>query len=552
VNTDIVGKDIRTSAATDVAPADTTHSTSSESTIPGTATRRYLAALRERGALDIDWSAAPTRHKRYPGAPRVPLPWPPTTPGSCDASATAAVVGALLGDLLGPARTIWYHATDDEGRPQRVQPLLLLGRPAPSGGALYPVEAYLATGTASDLPAALFHYDPVHHALERIRTGDHRPGLAESCVDLPDAVLVLTAVFGRSAFKYGDLAYRLACQETGVLLAQALAVGEGLGLSAEIRLRYDDERVDRLLGLDGEREAALAVLALRFAGRSGGSGSASRPGPPPSGPVWRANAPQPRPLPSQGAAAALHRATRRGIASAQAASRPQSADQPALGTQSVPLPTARPIRLADGVPHRASPPAGYRPGSIALPILAAVLDAAAQSSPSDVAGAARGPAATALYLLALRVEDLPTGVYRYDRERRVLVQTADDSAADSAMTAARLLPNTRTALRTAAAAVIPVGDPLAGVAAFGDRWYRLQQIETGLVAHRAALAAAASGLAARIHSDGACEGLDALLGCAGSGPISLSFLLLGTPRLGGPALARRFPRRTEGGPPAPP
>lgn len=547
MNTGTIGKDITTNVATDA----TTDVTSSESALPGTATSRYLASLRERGALDIDWSAAPTRHKRYPGAPRLPLPWPPSVAASCDGSGAAAAVGGLLGDLLGLARSIWYHATDDEGRPEGVQPLLLLGRPAPSGGALYPMEAYLATGDEMDSPAAVFHYDPVHHALERVRDGDHRPGLAEPGIDVPDAVLALTAVFGRSAFKYGDLAYRLVCQETGVLLAQALAVGEGLGLSAEVRLRYDDERVDRLLGLDGEREATLAVVALRFADRSAGSKAANRPGPPPSGPTWRANAPEPRPLPPEGAAAALHRAARRRVAPPQTVAVPQSSASPALGEESVPLPSAPAIHLAEGVPHRASPPAGYRPGSIALPLLAAVLDAAARPYPGDLPGAARGPAATALHLMALRVEGLPTGVYRYDREQRVLVRTADGPTAESAISAARLLPNTRAALRTAAAALIPVGDPLAGVAAFGDRWYRMQQIETGLVAHRAALAAAASGLAARIHSDGACEALDGVLRAAGSAPISLSFLLLGIPRLGGPTLARRFPRRVEGGSPAP-
>lgn len=69
----------------------------------------------------------------------------------------------------------------------------------------------------------------------------------------------------------------------------------------------------------------------------------------------------------------------------------------------------------------------------------------------------------------------------------------------------------------------------------GDLWYRLQQAEAGLVVHRAALAAAALGLAARIHSDGTNPATDTALGL-GTGPWrSLSFLPIGTPRTSGPA-----------------
>jgi hypothetical protein len=82
-------------------------------------------------------------------------------------------------------------------------------------------------------------------------------------------------------------------------------------------------------------------------------------------------------------------------------------------------------------------------------------------------------------------------------------------------------------LATAAFALIPVGDPTAGLAEVGDRWYRLLHIETGRVLHRATLAAFGLGLATRIHSEGANDTTDAALGLSGTGYRSCSFLLAG-------------------------
>ncbi|MGW4638956.1 SagB family peptide dehydrogenase [Sphaerisporangium sp. NPDC004334] len=586
---------------------------------PGDATRLYLAAMRNRGPLSIDRANAPTRHKRYPDAERTVLPWATRHDAPLDPAGEGAtgddtalhppgrtdprngpaldLVGELLRELLGVARLVWSHELDDLGDPLGGPPMLLVGRPAPSGGGLYPVEAYVAAGEprVPGLPAALYHYDPVHHALEQVRQGDHIPALSGLLADpaTPDVTLVLSAVFWRSMFKYGDFGYRLICQETGVLLAQAMAVAGRLGMTARARLRFPDADVDRLLGLDGAREATLAVLALTLpptaasaASSLSGSDDAAPLSPPRpsqgqvaplSGAVAKESTPLPLPMP-EGPAAGLHRAGTAGLrptpspgtvpspgaapASMDAPSpgpAPSSAPvpspdaapsrgasrlrpRPPVGTgAAIPLPEPAPgVRLAAGVPRRASPTAGYRPVALPGGALGAIMVAAAGGYPADLPDAEEGPAATALCLLALRVDGLPPGGYWYDAERRELVEVAGAERV-AAVAGARLLPNTRVALRGAAAALVPVGDPLAGAGLFGDRWYRLQQIEAGLVVHRAALAAAALGLAARIHSDGANDTTDEVLGIAATPLRSLSFLATGTPLTGGPLLARQIP-----------
>jgi Nitroreductase family len=85
-------------------------------------------------------------------------------------------------------------------------------------------------------------------------------------------------------------------------------------------------------------------------------------------------------------------------------------------------------------------------------------------------------------------------------------------------------------VREAALALVPVGDPEAELGRHGDRGYRLLQIATGIVVHRAALAAAALGLDACIHSDGTTNATDTALGLTGTGWTSQSMLLVGLPR----------------------
>ncbi|MEV0621985.1 SagB family peptide dehydrogenase [Nonomuraea sp. NPDC050404] len=527
-----------------------------QTTETGAATGRYLAAMRNRGPLSIDWAAAPTRHKRYPGAGRVPLPWTATADGPAPGP-----LGELLRDLLGVTRLVWSHHLGDGGEPLGRPPMLLTGRPAPSGGGLYPIEAYVAAG-APLLPAALYHYDPVHHVLENVRAGDHVPALTGLLADGPaaaDVVIVLTAVFWRSMFKYGDFGYRLICQETGVLIAQALTVGGRLGAAARAHLRFPDAEVDRLLAIDGAREATLAVLTLTLppGGAPPPSGPGERPAPPLAGeltarPAAEESRPRPRAMPD-GLAAALHRAAASPFPGSSAppegglqeldrawnAAAPEELRPRASRTLPAPDPATGPPPAA-GVARRTSPAAGYRPVPLEGGALGAILAAAGGGYPADLPGTATGPAATALCLLSLRVDGLPRGAYWYDPAGHLLHELTGETGVETVATG-KLLANTRVALRGAAAVLVPVGDPVAGARLFGDRWYRMQQMEAGLVAQRAALSAAALGLAARIHSDGANETTDEVLGLAGGPLRSLSFLALGTPPTGGPLLARPIP-----------
>jgi SagB-type dehydrogenase family enzyme len=118
-----------------------------------------------------------------------------------------------------------------------------------------------------DLEAGVYHYATYDHSLRQLRSGDLRgvlleasgqaPGLAEAPV-----VLVVTSTFWRNAFRYKARAYRHTYWDAGTALANVLGVAAALDLPTQIVLGYADAQVNALLGVDGEREAAVVVCAV--------------------------------------------------------------------------------------------------------------------------------------------------------------------------------------------------------------------------------------------------------------------------------------------------
>jgi SagB-type dehydrogenase family enzyme len=127
-------------------------------------------------------------------------------------------------------------------------------RTAPSAGALFPLETYVATAEG------LYHYDPRRHELTRRAEGDLRPALhraaleQDSIVEAP-AVFVVAAVHDRIERKYGPARTpRYVHMEVGHagqnLLLQAVALGLG---SVPIGA-FHDARVQKVLGLPADHK----------------------------------------------------------------------------------------------------------------------------------------------------------------------------------------------------------------------------------------------------------------------------------------------------------
>jgi SagB-type dehydrogenase family enzyme len=141
-------------------------------------------------------------------------------------------------------------------------------RAAACTGALYHIEVYLVSGDLEGLPAGLYHYDPRNHALDRLRSGDWRTFLndatgGEPAVSQAAAVLVLTTTYWRNAWKYRARAYRHAFWDAGTMLANLLEMGSALSVPLHLVLGFADAAVHRLLGIDSDKESAVALVAIR-------------------------------------------------------------------------------------------------------------------------------------------------------------------------------------------------------------------------------------------------------------------------------------------------
>jgi len=138
---------------------------------------------------------------------------------------------------------------------------------APSAGALYPIETYLVVNNVENLEKAVYHYNIEAHALEELNAGDFAEETAHAaleqklCAEAP-VVVVWTAVFERSKWKYAQRAYRYAYLEAGHI-AQNLALAStstGLG-SCQIGAFFDDE-INQIIGVEGKDESAIYLSVI--------------------------------------------------------------------------------------------------------------------------------------------------------------------------------------------------------------------------------------------------------------------------------------------------
>ena len=212
----------------------------------------------------------PPLYKSYTGVPSIPLPTGFDPPGC---STLEAVAGAGSGegtrslDLTLLAQLLHFSAGLVR---KRVLPVAgeVHYRAAASAGALFPVEVYLVTGDIPGLKAGVYHFSPSVPALTQLREGDYRRELVEATagdprIEAAPVTLVFSGIFWRSAWKYRVRGYRYCYWDAGTILANVLAVaGGGAGLPISLVTGFEDERVNRLLDIQPDREASLCLVPI--------------------------------------------------------------------------------------------------------------------------------------------------------------------------------------------------------------------------------------------------------------------------------------------------
>jgi SagB-type dehydrogenase family enzyme len=138
-------------------------------------------------------------------------------------------------------------------------------RSAPSGGALYPLELSVAARRVEGLEPRLYHFDPLDDVLEIVT--EELPPVASTtpfaaAAGTASVVIVISAVFWRSRFKYGLRGYRFALLEAGHVAQNVLLAATGLGLAAVPLGGFYDRRIDELIGVNGVDESTVYVICV--------------------------------------------------------------------------------------------------------------------------------------------------------------------------------------------------------------------------------------------------------------------------------------------------
>jgi len=141
-------------------------------------------------------------------------------------------------------------------------------RTAPSAGALYPLEIFVVVGEVNQLSAGIYQYNPEEHSLQKTVNGDLRKLLQKAALNqssIGDAaiVFVLTAIYQRTTWKYGDRGVRYVHMEVGHAGQNLFLQAEALDLGTVVIGAFNDDEVREALSLDSD----IQPLSLMPVGR---------------------------------------------------------------------------------------------------------------------------------------------------------------------------------------------------------------------------------------------------------------------------------------------
>ena len=158
----------------------------------------------------------------------------------------------------------WLFLANGLASKSNPNPALQRSRTCPSSGALYPCEIYVGAFGINGLEPGLYHYNAHDHSLAKMRKGAQtlatikrgRPEL--NFLKSAPAVLLVSTIFWRSAWRYRQRGYRLAVLDAGHVVQNLVAAANGLGISTNPRLQVQDKTMSELIGVSPGADFGLA------------------------------------------------------------------------------------------------------------------------------------------------------------------------------------------------------------------------------------------------------------------------------------------------------
>ena len=146
-------------------------------------------------------------------------------------------------------------------------------RPFPSAGGRHPLEIYAACNAVAGLKRGAYYYDPGQHRLHLVRPADStqaeitrhaRVATGDVTTQDPAVVLMITAVFARTMWKYENIAMGLILKDVGALYQTMYLVATALGLAPCALGGWMERDNARWLGLDPLVESQVGCFLLGY------------------------------------------------------------------------------------------------------------------------------------------------------------------------------------------------------------------------------------------------------------------------------------------------
>ncbi|HDQ25548.1 MAG TPA: SagB/ThcOx family dehydrogenase [bacterium] len=158
---------------------------------------------------------------------------------------TERLIGEPALSLKEAGQLLWAAQGVTDGRGYRT---------APSAGALFPLETYVAAGNVSGLEPGVYRYIPAEHALALIKKGDVRKELSAAAmgqrvVANAPITIIFSAVYPRITGRYGDRGIMYTHMEAGHAGQNIYLQAVSMGMATVAVGAFDEKQAQKVLGV---------------------------------------------------------------------------------------------------------------------------------------------------------------------------------------------------------------------------------------------------------------------------------------------------------------
>jgi SagB-type dehydrogenase family enzyme len=151
---------------------------------------------------------------------------------------------------------------------KRVVPGVATFRAVPSAGARHALETYILANRVEGLSPGLYRFLAIERKIVKLSAaGDLAERLTEAClgqsfVKSCAAVFIWVADVYRMTYRYGQRGYRYLYLDAGHVCQNLYLAAEAIDAGVCAIGAFDDERVDKLLGLNGKDQFAIYMATV--------------------------------------------------------------------------------------------------------------------------------------------------------------------------------------------------------------------------------------------------------------------------------------------------